>query len=476
MTQNRPNVVAIGVDVFDAAFADGGFPLSHLDWTPPAGGDTALVDLLFRLETECRDENGESLIDRANAEAFDRMRRCQPILRRVRPAHQVIKGMTKNTILHAGPPIAWEDMCGPMRGAYLGAIKYEGLARDDAEAERLMAAGKIEYGPNHHRGAVGPMTGMISYSMPVFVVENAAFGNLAFCTVNEGIGKVMRFGANDQSVIDNLKWIETVLAPAMDQALQRLGGVDLKVIMAKSLAMGDEMHQRNVAASLNFHKAIAGEFFAALSGNPDGQKAVEFIAGKNEQFFLNLAMAACKAIMDPVRDIPYSTVITAMSRNGVDFGINISDLGGAWFTAPCLNPQALYFPGYSEADANPDMGDSAIVECYGIGGCAMGAAPAVVRFVGGGGSADAVRYTESMREITCGPNPDMPIPAMDFTGIPSAIDIRRVVSSGILPVINTGVAHRLPGIGQVGAGIVTPPMDIMRQALRAFAAKHLPKR
>ncbi len=475
MPENTLNVAAIGVDVFDAALNDAKTPYTRIDWTPPAGGDAGLVDILFRLDTECLGDDGESLVDKANQEAFDRLRRGLPTLKRVRPAHEVIEGMDKRTILHAGPPIKWEDMCGPMRGAFLGAIKYEGLADNDAGAEKMMAEGKIAYGPNHGRNAVGPMTGMISYSMPVFVVENEAFGNRAFCTVNEGLGKVMRFGANDDSVVANLKWIETVLAPAMDRALVDCGGVNLKNIMAQSLAMGDEMHQRNVAASLNFHKAIAGAFQAALGANPDGRKAVEFVAGKNEQFFLNLAMASCKAIMDPLRDIPYSTVVTAMSRNGVNFGINVSGLGGQWFEAPCLKPQALYFPGFTEDDANPDMGDSAIVECFGVGGFAMGAAPAVVRFVGAGGTADAFRYTESMRAVTIGANPDMPIPGMDFTGIPSAIDIRRVAATGILPVINTGVAHRLPGVGQVGAGIVTPPMDIMHQALRAFAAKYLKK-
>ncbi|MDR3211232.1 MAG: DUF1116 domain-containing protein [Planctomycetota bacterium] len=468
-------VAVIGVDVFDAALAENQTPYVRLDWKPPAGGDTGIVETLFRLATECLDASGESAIDRANQEGFERLRRAQPVVKRILPAHQVIAGMDRHTILHAGPPIAWEDMCGPMRGAFLGAIKYEGLAADDAGATALMEDGKITYGPNHHHGAVGPMTGMISYSMPVFVVENEAFGNQAFSTVNEGIGKVMRFGANDQGVIDNLKWIETVLAPALDQALVKCGGVNLKNIMAQSLAMGDEMHQRNVAASLNFYKALAGDFYDALGGGPAGRKATEFLAGKNEQFFLNLAMAACKASMDPLRDIPYSTILTAMSRNGVDFGINVSGLEGEWFTAPCLKPQALYFPGFSEEDANPDMGDSAIVECFGIGGFAMGSAPAVVRFVGAGGTADAYRFTESMREITFGLNPDLPIPGMNFTGIPSAIDLRRVVATGILPVINTGVAHRLPGVGQVGAGIVTPPMAIMHQALKSFAAKYLPK-
>ncbi|MCL2000246.1 MAG: DUF1116 domain-containing protein [Planctomycetes bacterium] len=473
MSDKKLNVAVVGVDVFNPALTDSETPFTRIDWRPPAGGDTGLVEILFRLETECRNEQGESLIDLANREAFERLRKGQPVVKRVLPAYQCIEGMKKNTILHAGPPISWKDMCGPMRGAFIGAIKYEGLADDDAGAERMMEEGRIEYGPNHAHNAVGPMTGIISHSMPVWVVENEAFGNRAYCTINEGIGKVMRFGANDANVVKNLKWLETVVGPVLDKTLVACGGVDLKNIMAQSLAMGDEMHQRNVAASLNFYKAIAGDLFDALRDAADGRRVVEFIAGRNEQFFLNLAMVACKAVMDTVRGISHSTVITSMSRNGVDFGINISDLGDAWFTAPCLNPQAQYFPGYHEADANPDMGDSAIVECFGIGGFAMGSAPAVVRFIGAGGASDARRYTESMREICVAGNPDLPMPNLDFNGVPSAIDLRRVVATGILPVINTGVAHRLPGVGQIGAGMVTPPMAVMVEALRAFAKKRL---
>lgn len=472
MSQQKLQVAAIGVDAFDQAFIDTETPFVRIDWTPPAAGDTDLVGMLFRMDTSCIDENGQSLIDKANQEVFDRITKGQPTLKRVMPANQCIEGMTKTTILHAGPPIKWEDMCGPMKGAFLGAIRYEGLAKTDEEAAEMMASGKIQYGPNHAKNAVGPMTGMISYSMPVFVVENETFGNKAYCTINEGIGKVMRFGANGPEVIERLHWLEEAVGPALDAAVQAVGGVNLKNIIAQSLAMGDEMHQRNVAASLTFYKAIAGSLHEVLRNREDGTKIVNFIASGNEQFFLNLAMAASKAIMDPCRDVPNSTVVTCMSRNGVNFGINVSGLGQRWFEAPCLNPQALYFPGFSEKDANPDMGDSAIVECIGIGGFAMGSAPAVVRFVGAGGLADAQRYTKNMGEITVGHNPGLAMPNMDFAGVPTGIDIRKVVATGILPVINTGVAHKEPGIGQVGAGIVNPPMDVMTEALRAFAEQY----
>jgi len=473
MNDNPMNVVNLGVDAFLPAFEKNNVPHVHLDWRPPARGSSELIDILFQLETELVSDTGESLIDIANREAFRRMKSGQPVLKRVRPAHECLPGMTKTTIYHAGPPIRWEDMCGPMRGAFVGAIKYEGLAETDQEAEDLMSSGKITYGPNHAQGAVGPMTGMISYSMPLLVVENETFGNKAYCTINEGIGQVMRFGANGPEVINRLRWLEKELAPALDEALLAAGGINLKNLMAQALTMGDEMHQRNVAASLLFYRTICGEIAKVTSSHANGPMTVEFVAKKNEQFFLNLAMAACKAITDTARDIPYSTVVTAMSRNGVNFGVNISSLGSEWFTAPCLKPKALYFPGYSEEDANPDMGDSAIVECYGIGGMAMGAAPAVVRFVGADSVHDAFRYTEEMHRITVDMNNDLPIPTMDFAGVALAIDIRKVVATGILPVINTGVAHRLPGIGQVGAGIVTPPMDIMEMALEAFGKRYL---
>lgn len=460
------HVVAVGIDNFDRALQETDTPFVHLDWRPPAQGDTRHTSMLFDLLLKTRDEDGSSLIDKANAEALSRIQRAQPVLKRVRPAHEVVPGMTRTSIFHAGPPIDWKDMCGPMRGAFIGAIIYEGLASTEEEAIALMDSGAIQYGPNHEHSSVGPMTGMISYSMPVFVVENETFGNVAYCTINEGVGKVMRFGANGPEVIERLKWLETTVGPLLDKALQLCGGIRLKNIMAQALAMGDEMHQRNVAASLTFYKQICGQLTEAGMD----VRTVEFLARTNEQFFLNLAMAAGKATMDPARNIPYSTVITAMCRNGVNFGINVSALGNQWFTAPCLSPKALYFPGYSEADANPDMGDSAIVECYGLGGFAMAAAPAVVRFVGAGSLADAVEYSTSMQRIVVGDNPDLPIPNLDFVGVPTGIDIRKVVETGILPVINTGVAHRLPGIGQVGAGIVTPPMDIMTAALEAMHA------
>ena len=406
-------------------------------------------------------------IDAANSEGFRRILEAQPVLVDVLPAAQVLPRLALNAVLHAGPPIAWTDMCGPMQGAVIGALRYQDLAPGEAEALGLIGAGRVAFEPCHHHDAVGPMTGMITSKMSVFVVENRAFGNRAYCTINEGLGKVMRFGANDDSVIDRLRWLEREFGPALGAAVRAAGGVALKPIMAQALQMGDEMHQRNVAASSLFARQVAPRLARLDLPREALGRCLDFLTG-NDQFFLNLAMAAGKATMDPARNIPGCTLVTAMTRNGTAFGVRVSGLGDRWFVAPVNMPEGLYFPGFGPADANPDMGDSAIVETMGLGGFAMAASPAVVKFLGAGTLRDARRFTEEMQEITLGPNPAFPLPSMDDQGAPTAIDVRKVVETGILPVINTGIAHRKPGLGQVGAGVVRAPLECFVQALEAF--------
>lgn len=462
-------LVNIGLESFTEAFDEKEIAHVNLDWRPPAASDTHLVDLLLEIELH------REKIDLANKQAIDRVMKGQPVVHGVVTAKEVIPWLDKYKILHSGPPIEYDEMCGPMQGAVVGAMIYEGWAEDTASAEELIHAGKVDFDCNHHHLAVGPMTGMITESMPVFRVVNEAFGNEAYCTINEGIGEVMRFGANGPSVIRRLKWLEEVLAPALHEAIQRKGGINVKSIMAQALAMGDEMHQRNIAASLIFYKNIVGDLQDVINGREDARDIVEFLVSKNDQFFLNVAMAASKSIMDAARDIPYSTLVTAMSRNGVDFGINISSLGYRWFTAPVEMPVGLYFPGYTEEDANPDMGDSSITECIGIGGNAMGCSPAVVNFIGAGSVAKAVEYTRKMGEITLAKNFNLPMPNMNFEGVPNGFDIVKIVATGIRPVINTGMAHKKAGVGQVGAGIANPPIEIFQEALRAFVQEELKK-
>ena len=408
-------------------------------------------------------------INEANREVAERIVSAQPVLIDIKPALQAVPGMTKTTILHAGPPIEWERMCGPMIGAVIGALIYEGLAENPGGAKRLAGSGSIEFSPCHHHNAVGPMAGIISASMPVFVIKNETYENEAYCMLNEGLGKVLRFGAYSHEVIQKLKWMEKTLAPALRAALKQSRGINLKNITAQALQMGDECHNRNVAGTLLFLQEIVPLLLKTDLRNETISEVLEFITG-NQHFYLNLSMASSKATMDAVHGIEYSTIVTAMARNGVDIGIRVSGLGDEWFTAPAMQVKGLYFPGYSEKDANRDLGDSTISETAGIGGFAMAAAPAIVQFVGGTYT-DAINYTKEMMEITITKNKGYAIPALDFEGSPTGIDIRKVVETGIAPVINTGIAHKKAGIGQIGAGLTYGPLEMFKQALRTMAEK-----
>lgn len=407
-------------------------------------------------------------IEQANQEAVKRMLSGDPVLIDVIPAGEAIPELKDKMILHAGPPISWDRMCGPMRGAVTGIAVFEGWAANLLVAEEMAANGAFEFHPNHHFDAVGPMTGMTTMSQPVMVVENRTFGNKAYCVINEGLGKVLRFGGNDDEVLDRLRWLRDEFGPALAAALRSGGGVPLKHMVARGLTMGDELHQRNIACSSLTLRALAPALAATATNTNSLSRALAFIGG-NDQFFLNIGMAMGKAIMDPVRGIEGSSIVTAMSRNGTDFGVRVSGTGDTWFTAPVEMPEGLYFPGFTEADANPDMGDSTIMETIGVGGFAMGASPAVAGFVGAGAASEAGNFTRTMSEITINENPEWTIPAMDYLGVPTGIDIRLIVETGIVPTINTGIAHKEPGIGQVGAGVVRAPMKCFEQALCAFA-------
>ncbi len=455
-------VVNLGLASFADAIAAAGGEVVQLAWVPPAGGDSAIGRQLARLVNH-------PLVEAANRKAYAAYLAAQPVLEGIAPARALVPGMGRRMILHAGPPIAWQRMCGPMRGAVIGAILFEGWAEDAAAAERLAASGKIAFAPCHHHGAVGPMAGIISPSMPVWAVRERTTGRLAFSNLNEGLGKALRFGANGPEVIQRLRWMAKSLARSLAAGLAELGPLELKPLMAQALHMGDEVHNRNSAATALFLKRLVPALLGARTGRSTVEEAVAFIAG-NDHFFLNLSMAACKAMLDAACCVPASSMVTAMARNGVEFGIQLSGLGGRWLTAPAPLVDGLFFPGYTIADAAPDLGDSAIAETAGLGGFAMAAAPAIVRFVGGR-SADAIANTLAMGHITLGRNEALTLPALDFAGTPAGIDARKVVDTGLLPIINTGIAHREAGIGQIGAGITRAPLACFTQAVAALAGQ-----
>jgi hypothetical protein len=397
----------------------------------------------------------------------------QPILIDVVPANEVIEVLTgpAMVLLHAGPPITFQEMPPPMQGSCVGAVLFEKWASTEGEARELLAHG-VTFTPCHHHDAVGPMGGITSPSMPVLVVENGPRGNRAYCTMNEGIGKVLRFGAYDAEVIARLEWMRDTLGPALAEALHLLeGGLPLTPMIARAITMGDEFHQRNIAASALFAKEMAPLLTQADIDRSTVARVQQFLS-ETDQFFLNLAMAACKSVMDTARTIEEGSVVTAMTRNGKDFGIRVSGLGDEWFTAPVNTPQGLYFTGYGQDQACPDMGDSSITETFGLGGMSMIAAPGVTRFVGAGGLADALSTSEAMAEIAVRSNPNLPIPTWDFQGAPLGIDIRKVVETSITPIINTGIASLEPGVGQIGAGTVRAPLACFVKALEALAVKY----
>lgn len=431
-----------------------------------------------------------SKIDQINQEAVQKMMNARPVLVDIGRARDVIPGMKDNLFLHAGPPITWDRMSGPLRGAIIGGLIYEKKAKTVEEAEKIAASGEIEFAPCHHYNAVGPMAGVTTPSQMVYIVEEKESGKRYFSNMNEGYGKVLRYGAYDDEVLNRLRWLDEVFAPVVKEALQLAGGIDIKTLIAQALHMGDEGHNRNRATTSLFIRQIAPFIVETESGkardydapridltaiNPYFKEKKATVAAEvlafmhgNDLTALNAIMASCKAIADAAHGIENCTIVTTMARNGTEFGIRVSGTGDKWFTGPSNVPKGLYFSGITAEDANPDIGDSVITETVGIGGFAMAAAPAIVNFIGGK-PADAFEATEEMYEITVAENNHFNIPAMDFRGTPTGIDVRKVVEKGILPRINTGIAHKEPGIGQIGAGIVSPPMECFVEALKELA-------
>ncbi|MFI7028995.1 DUF1116 domain-containing protein [Microbispora rosea] len=454
MLYGEPRVITVGAQVLGEALDRQAVVRREVDWRPPLPGASAA---LARVLADPRRES-------ANATAVGRMLSARPMLTGVRPAREVL-GLGAGEFFHAGPPITWERASGPMRGALTGAMLFEGLAATPEEAEERLASGAgISLGSCHHHRTVGPMAGVVSPSMWMLEVADAEHGGTAYCSLNEGLGKVLRYGAYGPEVIERLRWMGEVLGPVLAAALERCGPLDLRTLIAQALQMGDELHNRNRAATSLLVREIAP---AIVEAAPDrAAEVLRFING-NDHFFLNAGMAAAKVSADAARGVPGSSLVVAMARNGTDFGIQVSGLGDRWFTGPAGVPDGLYLGGYGPDDANPDIGDSTITETAGLGGFAMAAAPAIVRFVGGEVS-DAVAATTSMYEITLAEHPAYQIPGLGFRGTPAGIDVALVARTGLLPVVNTGIAGRIAGTGQVGAGLVSPPAGAFTAALDAL--------
>ncbi|CAN5846990.1 DUF1116 domain-containing protein [soil metagenome] len=453
---DEPSVVTAGVSLFADALASQGLTPVRIEWRPPSGAGGALAQVA-----------ADERLDDANAHAVERLQAARPHLVGLRTARDAIDGFDGQMLLHAGPPIAWTDASGPLRGAIIGAALYEGWADDPDAAVAMAERGDIDLAPCHEHHAVGPMAGVVSPSMPMYELHDEAHGITAYCTQNEGLGKVLRYGAFGSEVVDRLHWMQRTLAPLTRAAIEAHGPIDIRSLIVQALQMGDEGHNRNRAGSSLFLREIAGDLVEVDAAASDIADVLRFING-NDHFFLNLVMPAAKAAADAARDIPGSSMVVAMARNGTEFGVQCSGTGDEWFTAPAGVPDGLFLSGYGPDDANPDIGDSTITETVGIGGFAMAAAPAIVRFVGGE-VGDALTFTLSMYEIALAEHSAYQIPILGFRGTPVGIDATKVVRTGIVPAVNTGMAGREAGTGQVGAGLVEPPMECFVGAVRALA-------
>ncbi len=457
-------VISAGVTEFAEALRQQSVPTIELDWRPPAGGDPDLVDILKQLY------GNQSLVERidaANQETLTRILDSNPQVVDVTLAGEALN--LSRTILHAGPPISWERMCGSQKRAVLGAIRFEGWANNNEAAEALVKKGEVTLSPNHRYNAVGTMTGIISPSMPVLVVKNETFGNTSYATFNEGRGNTMWFGVVDEGTLERLRWIRDELGPAMKAAIAQHGPLNIFDIVAQGLQMGDECHARSAACTALLLKKLMPPMLEAGVSSKTTADIIRFM-DNNNHFFLSFTISAVKATMDAAHGVPYSTVITAMSRNGVDFMVRVGGLGHEWLVAPVAPmDEAVYYTGYTVEDATGDIGDSAIIETCGLGGMAIASAPTVAPFVGGT-LADEIATVNTFATITLGTHEKFKMPPMDSANTPLGLDLRKIVETGIVPFITTGVLHETsPTVGQIGTGVARAPIEIFEKALIALA-------
>jgi NifU-like protein involved in Fe-S cluster formation len=463
--KSKIHAINVGIEFFKDDILKQNASATHLDWTPPGGGKPELIAALDKLENPSIAEK----IEEANKLAVERIINSQPVLIGFDQAINCVPGMTKTTILHAGPPITFDKMSGPMKGAVTGALVFEGLAKDIEEAYEVAASGQITFAPCHEHNCVGSMAGVTSASMFMHIVENKTYGNIAYTNLSEQMAKILRMGANDQSVIDRLNWMRDVLGPILRDAMKlNTNGIDLRLMLAQALHMGDECHNRNVAGTTLLIQALTPYILETDFTTEQKRQVFDFVAS-SDYFSGPTWMALSKCALDAAHGIENSTIVTTMARNGVEFGIRVSGMAGnTWFTGPAQKVVGPMFAGYKPEDSGLDIGDSAITETYGIGGFAMATAPAIVALVGGTVD-EAIGFSTKMKEITTTENPNVTIPLLNFMGIATGIDVRKVTQTGIMPVINTAIAHKEPGIGMIGAGITYPPVEAFEKALLSLS-------
>lgn len=451
------SVVNIGLPLFEDAVRGQGAPASGVDWRIPGGGVEEVVAALTRLLGP-----KSALIDKANAEVVSRLNSGVPMLKAVDRAGAVIPGMGDRTVLHCGPAIAWGDMCDPLQRSINAAVVAEGWAKDTASAARLVAAGEVNLRPANEHATVVPMATSIGPSAPVYVVENAIGGSVAFSSVNQGSGAVQWFGVDSDAAIERLRFVRDSVAPVLAGAIAGKGPIDVLALASQGVPMGDDVHMRVQATTNLFLRDLLP--FLVRSPHAAAPEVATFLSG-NHLMFLNVAMAAAKSLVDSAMSVEHASIVTTMARNGVTYGIRLPGAAGKWFitqSPPIQN--ALYYPGYGPETSAPDIGDSAVLELIGLGGAAAANSPAVAGFLGGRMS-DAIAATRSMQRICFGQSTKFRLPILDNVGTPVGVDVRRVVELSITPAVNTGIIHATAGTGQVGAGVAWAPLQCFTDAM-----------
>jgi hypothetical protein len=454
-------VINIGLPLFADAVRDQGRPVQQLDWRIPAGGDAGVVAALERLYSS-RSES----IDRANAEVLRRLDQGVPMLIGVATAGDVMAGLADRTLLHCGPPITWDAVCDPLRRSMRAATVAEGWAADVAQADRLLRDGEVRLAPAIDHGAVVPMATAMGPSTPVFVVENRQGGTRAYAPFNQGPGETAWFGRETPAAIARLEFLRDVAGPMLREAVNAAGPIDLLALAAQGVQMGDDIHMRTQGTT----SLLIRNLLPHLAALPDAGRVelARFLSG-NHLFFLNLAMAAARSLTMAAEQVPGSSIVTTMCRNGTAFGIRLAGNDTMFVADAPPVGAAMYYAGYDAESAAPDIGDSAVLELVGLGAAAAAGSPAVAGFLGGRLS-DAIEVTEDMALICAGSSSRFQLPTWDYRGTPLGVDARQVVELGITPKITTGILHADSGIGQIGAGVVTAPMACFRAAVLDLSA------
>jgi hypothetical protein len=458
-------VVNVGLPLFADAIEAQGRPVVQVDWRVPADGDAAAVAALRRLYGP-----QAAKVDEANAEVVRRLDQGVALLVGIDPAAQVVPALAERTILHSGPPIAWDEVCDPLRRSIRAAVIAEGWAGTPDEAAALLASGRIGLDAANHHAVVLPMATAIGPSAPMFVVENPGGGTRAFSAINQGPGEVPWFGVETPAAIGRLTFLRQIVAPMLAGAMSAAGPIDIFALVAQGLQMGDEVHMRSQATTNLLLRVLLPHLMAL--DEPERVLLGTFLS-TNHLFFLNIAMAGAKSLTMWAEQVAGSSLVTTMARNGTTFGVRLAGSDEWCLTGAPPVGRALYYPGLGPDDAAADIGDSAVLELVGLGGPAAAASPAVAAFVGGT-MADAFATTEDMDRICAGRSTRFKLPLLDFRGTAIGVDVRKVVEVGITPRINTGILHGSAGTGQIGAGVAEAPISCFRAALLALDRRLAP--